>query len=160
MLTQKEIRTELERLAKEVQAGIIARAEALPAAAKTEKRALMIARNIAGHCAMFSQYEFNGNFNAVAHRRIFVDHPELFGHVRAAFDAMQPVEQDAFLAYAFPVWMVRYNFHDPRAKILAEVADTDNPDTVFEAKIITAVTEEILAAWERFAHENHIGGAA
>ena len=157
-MTQKEIRAEMERIAKEKHGEITARLDALPAEANTEKRALMIAKNIANHCASFCRFDFCGNFNAVAHRRIFTDHPEMFGHYRTAYEKMAPEEQQAFLAYAFSVWMVRYNFHDPRTKFLSEAKDTDVPAAIFEARVIAGITGEILQLWENFARENKIGG--
>lgn len=146
-MTEPEVRETLRRLAAEKEAELQQRRQLLTPEQKTERRALMIASNIAGHCAAFPDYMFNGHFLQVAQRRVFEEFPQYFGTLRAQYNALPEEEQRAFLRYAFSVVMVRGVFLDPREKQLACLDPQTAPERVFEARIIAGVCASVLDAW-------------
>ena len=126
---------------------------ALDAAAKTERKALTIARQMASHAANFAMmparggaaFVGGGGSIAMYERRIFREFP-WFRDCEAAYRALDEDGQGSFRAYAFAAGMVKTAFYDKRRAVLD--AAQSSAEAHFEAKIICGVLGDILAVWQ------------
>lgn len=133
---------------------------ALDPAAKTERKALIIARQMASHAANFAMMParggaaFVGGGGSVAmyERRIFREFP-WFRDCEAAYRALDEAGQGSFRGFAFAFGMVKANFYD-RRKGVFDASEGANANALFEAKIICGVLGDILGAWQVWWREN------
>ena len=133
---------------------------ALDPAAKTERKALTIARQMASHAANFAMmparggaaFVGGGGSIAMYERRIFREFP-WFRDCEAAYRALDENEQGGFRAYAFALGMAKTAFYDKRKAVL-DAPDNAPANALFEAKIICGALGDILAAWQAWWREN------
>ena len=134
---------------------------ALDPAAKTERKALTIARQMASHAANFAMMPargsaaFVGGGGSVAmyERRIFREFA-WFRACEADYRALDEDGQGSFRAYAFALGMVKANFYDRRKAVLD--AAQSSTEARFEAQVICGVLGDILGAWQDWWRENGV----
>lgn len=133
---------------------------ALEPAAKTERKALTIARQMASHAASFAMMPARGGAAFVGgggkkemfERRIFREFP-WFRDCEAAYRALDEDGQGSFRTYAFAFGFIKETFYDKRKAVL-DAPEGANANALFEAKIICGVLGDILTAWQAWWREN------
>ncbi|MBQ8397777.1 MAG: hypothetical protein IJX53_06240 [Clostridia bacterium] len=133
---------------------------ALDPTAKTERKALTIARQMASHAAAFAQMParggtaFVGGGGSVAmyERRIFREFPWFRG-CEAAYRALDEDGQGSFRTYAFAFGFIKETFYDKRKAVL-DAPDGASANARFEAQVICGVLGDILTAWQAWWREN------
>lgn len=133
---------------------------ALDPAAKTERKALTIARQMAVHAASFAMmparggaaFVGGGGSIAMYERRIFREFP-WFRDCEMAYRALDEDGQGSFRTYAFAFGFVKETFYDKR-KVVLVAPDGAQANALFEAKIICGVLGDILGAWQAWWREN------
>lgn len=130
----------------------------LDPSAKTEHKALTIARQMASHAANFAMMPARGGAAFVGgggtkemfEHRIFREFP-WFRDCEADYRMLDEEGQGSFRCYAFAVGMVKTALYDKRKAVL------DSPhspaEAQFEAKVICGVLGDILGDWQTLWRE-------
>ncbi len=137
-----------------------ARLAALAPEAKTERKALTIARQMASHAANFAMMPARGGAAFVGgggkkemfERRIFREFP-WFRDCEAAYRALDEDGQGSFRSFAFAFGMVKWALYDKRKAVL-DAPEEANANARFEAQIICGVLGDILTAWQAWWREH------
>lgn len=133
---------------------------ALDSAAKTERKALTITRQMASHAVSFAMMPARGGAAFVGgggkkemfERRIFRDFP-WFRDCEATYRALDEEGQGSFRSFAFAMGMVKWALYDKRKAVLG-APEGANANAQFEATIICGVLGDILAAWQAWWREH------
>ncbi|MBQ8508951.1 MAG: hypothetical protein IJ493_03495 [Clostridia bacterium] len=143
----------LREIAHRYQEQYDAQIEALSKDAKLERKALLIQRNMAGHCASFARMEYNGHIYDTRERMIFRSYHYFDVH-RDAYAQLAGDERESFLIYAHAISMVRGCFYDKHKAELAAAEASGNVEGVFEQLLICGVVGQILDDWRAWWKKN------
>ncbi len=114
---------------------------------KTERKALMIQKNMSQHSAVFLQYDFGGRYHEVRENIVFHFKPdELFADYYDEFCTLSEHHKKLFVTFAYPMLMVMRSFYLPR---MERMEQETNVEKAFENKLIVGTVGEILKGWQR-----------
>jgi len=159
-----EFREKLYDIAHEVEERYSAELEALEnnPEKRQEKKALIIAKNHAGHCAGFTKIMYAQDLSGTIETRermVFVQ-THLFDDCRDSFHALNTWQKGAFIFYAHATMLILNSFYFRNKQILQS---EDKPDTIpqqpeklLTAKIAVSVVGEILEKWYVFWQDTGI----
>ncbi|MBQ8551827.1 MAG: hypothetical protein IJ428_03330 [Clostridia bacterium] len=148
----KETMTALHELAKRYADEYVSRLAELSPDAKTERKALLIQKNMAEICAVFPKYEYNGHIYETREKQVFGQNNHYFDAYRRTYDSLDADEREAFLIYAAAITLARCNFYDKRKAELD--CGEGTAESVFEARLICGVVGQILDDWCAWWRQN------
>lgn len=129
----------------------------LPREAKTERKALSIAKNEAGICAAFAGMHCSPNgaitserYYTIRENRVF-GNPEFSGY-RDWYDGADEEDRHVFLIYAHAIGMVKSNIY--RENELRRAREAGDVASEFENGIIVNVLDAIMNEWRAWWKEN------
>lgn len=127
----------------------------LPRESKTERKALMIAKNEAELCATFAKMGYAASITSpqyyeIRERRVF-GYQEFAGY-RDWFDSADEEQRHIFLIYAHAIGMVKNNLY--RKRELEAAKDAGDVNAAFENGIIVKILDTIMNEWRAWWKEN------
>ncbi len=140
-MTAQQIQSGLYEIAHKYEIEYTAQANALAPTAQNERKALLIAAQLAKHCADFTKMGENAEMRE---KRVFHQGLHYFDVQKSTYDSFSPQDKDCFLIYAFAVTMVRHCFYDRRLQMQGNA--THN----FENKVILGALDIIFQEWNTF----------
>ncbi len=137
---------------------IKAEAEKLSPTEKLQKKASMIAKNMAQHCTVFTCYTYGSTtVEGFCDKRLSM----LRNHAAGMLDeyeegmsALSPDERGAFLLFAHATWFIHNAFLDKHSAEIVAAYESGHPERAFEANIIVRVLNTICGEWLAWWREN------
>jgi len=135
---------------------ISAEAAALPPDNKLQKKALMIAKNMAQLCHTFTGYTFGAKTvnDYVAKRMKLVRDNRCTDGIEDRLAVLAPDELGMFSVFAHATWLLHNAFFDKHTAEIHEAYQNGHPERAFEANIIIRVLNAVCLEWHEWWRAN------
>ena len=135
---------------------IAADAAALTPDDKLQKKALMIAKNMAQLCHTFTGYTFGAKTvsDYAAKRMKLVRDNHCTDEIEDRLAALTPDETGMFSVFAHATWLLHNAFFDKHTAEIHEAYRSGHPEKAFEANIILRVLNAVCLEWHEWWREN------
>ena len=135
---------------------ISAEAAALTPNDKLQKKALMIAKNMAQLCNTFTSYTFGAKTvnDYVAKRMKLVRDNHCTDEIEEQLAALAPDELGMFSVFAHATWLLHNAFFDKHTAEIHEAYRNGHPEKAFEANIIVRVLNAVCLEWHEWWRAN------
>ena len=135
---------------------IAADAAALTPDDKLQKKALMIAKNMAQLCHTFTGYTFGAKTvsDYAAKRMKLVRDNHCTDEIEERLAVLTPDETGMFSVFAHATWLLHNAFFDKHTAEIHEAYRGGHPEKAFEANIILRVLNAVCLEWHGWWREN------